>query len=26
VLNIGLTRTIPGTSTPIFIVRSIEGH
>lgn len=26
VLNIGLTRNIPGTSTPIFIVRSVEGH
>jgi hypothetical protein len=26
VLNIGLTRTIPGTSPPIFVVRSVEGH
>jgi hypothetical protein len=26
VLNIGLTRNIPGTSTPIFVVRSVEGH
>ena len=26
VLNIGLTRTIPGTDTPIFVVRSVEGH
>jgi hypothetical protein len=26
VLNIGLTRDIPGTSTPIFVVRSVEGH
>jgi hypothetical protein len=26
VLNIGLTRTIPGTSIPVFVVRSIEAH
>jgi hypothetical protein len=26
VLNIGLTRDIPGTMTPIFAVRSVEGH
>jgi hypothetical protein len=26
VLNIGLTRAIPGTSTPVFVVRSVEGH
>jgi hypothetical protein len=26
VLNIGLTRNIPGTSTNIFVVRSVEGH
>lgn len=26
VLNINLTRTIPGTSTPVFVVRSVEGY
>jgi hypothetical protein len=26
VLNINLTRTIPGTSTPVFVVRSVEAY